>query len=78
MAVLPGDIVLADEEAVLFFPPQLANQVIERAREFVAREDYEREMAKLKKFRFRDVYPLSPELRKKFDAEFKSRSKSGG
>jgi regulator of RNase E activity RraA len=78
VAVLPGDIVLADEEAVLFFPPQLANQVIERTREFVAREDYEREMAKLKKYRFRDVYPLNPELRKKFDAEFKSRSKSGG
>jgi regulator of RNase E activity RraA len=72
VTVLPGDIVLADEEAVLFFPPQLANKVIERTKEFLAREDYEREMARQKRHRFRDVYPLSPELRKKFEEELKS------
>ncbi|MBM3839945.1 MAG: hypothetical protein FJ398_18640 [Verrucomicrobia bacterium] len=75
VTVLPGDVVLADEEAVLFFPPQLAKQVIERTTEFVAREDYEREMARLKKYRFRDVYPLNPELRKKFEEEYKNRKK---
>lgn len=75
VTVLPGDVVLADEEAVLFFPPQLAAQVIERTKEFVAREDFEREMARLKQHRFRDVYPLSPELRKKFEEEYKKRQK---
>ena len=71
VAVLPGDIVYADEEAVLFFPPQLAGEVISRVRGLVAQEDYERELARQKKRRFRDVYPLSPELRKKFELERK-------
>jgi regulator of RNase E activity RraA len=71
VAVLPGDVVYADEEAVLFFPPQLAGEVISRVRKFVAQEDYERELARQKKHRFRDVYPLSPELRKKFEQEQK-------
>jgi 4-hydroxy-4-methyl-2-oxoglutarate aldolase len=73
--VLPGDIVLADDEAVLFFPPQLAGQVIERTKESVAREDFEREVARLKQHRFRDVYPLNPELKEKFEAELKKRQK---
>ena len=77
ITVLPGDVVLADEEAVLFFPPQLADQVITRTKEFVAREDFEREMARLKKHRFREVYPLNSELKKKFDEEYKAKNKSG-
>jgi regulator of RNase E activity RraA len=75
VTVLPGDIVLADEEAVLFFPPQLASQVIERAKALVAQEDKERELARQKQHRFRDVYPLSPELKKKFEEELKKRRK---
>lgn len=67
--VLPGDVVLADAEAVLFFPPQLAGEVIRRAKAIVAQENYERELARQKKFRFRDVYPLSPDLRKQFEQE---------
>jgi regulator of RNase E activity RraA len=71
VAVLPGDVVVADAEAVLFFPPQLAAQVIEAAQKIVDQENYERELARQKKHRFRDVYPLSPELRKKYEAERK-------
>ncbi len=71
VAVLPGDVVVADAEAVLFFPPQLAGKVIEAAQKIVDQENYERELARQKKYRFRDVYPLSPELRKKYEAERK-------
>ena len=73
VAVLPGDVVYADAEAVLFFPPQLAAEVIARTREFVEREDFERELARQKKHRFRDVYPLSPELRKEYESKRKKR-----
>lgn len=71
--VLPGDIVVAEEEAVLFFPPEILDEVVEQTREHAAQEDYERELVRQKKYRFRDVYPLSPELRKKFEEERKKR-----
>jgi regulator of RNase E activity RraA len=71
--VLPGDVVVADAESVLFFPPQLASQVIERAKAMVERENYERQLVRQKKHRFRDVYPLSPELRKQFEQERKKK-----
>ena len=67
VTVIPGDAVLADEEAVLFFPPQLADKVIEQVKTYVEREDYERDLARQKKHRFRDVYPMSPELQKQFE-----------
>jgi len=73
VTVLPGDVVVADAEAVLFFPPQLAAQVIEQATRITDQESYERELARQKKYRFRDVYPMSPELRKKYEAERKKK-----
>jgi regulator of RNase E activity RraA len=71
ITVLPGDVIVADAEAVIAFPPQLAADVIEKGKRFVEQEDYERALARQKKHRFRDVYPLNPELRKKFEAERK-------
>jgi regulator of RNase E activity RraA len=67
--VLPGDVVVAEEEAVLFFPPEIAADVIQRAQKTVAKENYERKVARQKRYRFRDVYPLSKELQKKFEEE---------
>jgi 4-hydroxy-4-methyl-2-oxoglutarate aldolase len=69
--VLPGDIVVADAEAAIFFPPSIADQVIERATRQDEQEDYERKLVRENKYRFRDVYPLNPELRKKFEEEKK-------
>jgi regulator of RNase E activity RraA len=69
--VIPGDVVVADEEAALFFPASIVDKVIEQASRLVEQENYERDLVKQKKYRFRDVYPLSPELRKKFEAERK-------
>jgi len=71
--VLPGDAVVADEEAVVFFPAKIADEVIARASRIVEQESYERELVRKKQHRFRDVYPLSPELRKQFEAERKPR-----
>jgi regulator of RNase E activity RraA len=71
--VLPGDAVVADDEAVIFFPAAIADQVIERAARIVEQEDYERSLVRKKEHRFRDVYPLNPELKKQFEEEKKGR-----
>lgn len=69
--VLPGDAVVADDEAVVFFPPSIADEVIARAARIVEQENYERDLVRKKQHRFRDVYPLNPELRKQFEEERK-------
>ena len=71
--VLPGDVVVAEEEAVLFFPPQIAADVIQQCHKSIVRENYERDLVRQQKYRFRDVYPLNAELQKKFDEEQKKR-----
>jgi 4-hydroxy-4-methyl-2-oxoglutarate aldolase len=70
--VLPGDVVVADSEAVIFFPGALAEEVIRRATLVKEQEDYERKLVHEKKYKFRDVYPLNPKLREEFE---KSRKK---
>ena len=68
VTVLPGDAVIGDESGVLFFPPQLAADVIKAAEDTVYIEDFKREMIRDTKYRARDIYPvLSPELEKIFE-----------
>lgn len=68
-AVIPGDIVVAEEEAVMFFPPKILDQVLERAERHSLQEEFERRMVREKKHRFRDIYPLNKELREQFEKE---------
>ncbi len=65
--VLPGDIVVGDDGGVLFFPPEILEEVLEAVAEHEAQEDFQRELLLEKKYRFRDVYPLSPPLREEFE-----------
>jgi regulator of RNase E activity RraA len=74
VTVVPGDVVTADSEAVIFFPPQLAADVIRRGRSVADQEELERALARERKHRFRDVYPLSPELRKQLEPKPKQES----
>jgi regulator of RNase E activity RraA len=68
VTVLPGDVVIGDESGVLFFPPQIADDVIKAAEDTVYIETFKREMIKDTKYRARDIYPtLSPELEKVFE-----------
>jgi regulator of RNase E activity RraA len=71
--VLPGDAVVADEEAVVFFPASIADEVIARATRIVEQENYERDLVRKKQHRFRDVYPLNPELKKQFEEKKKDK-----
>ena len=65
--VLPGDIVVGDGGGVFFFPPELLDDVLEYAAESSAREGFQLELLLDKRYRFRDVYPLSPELMEEFE-----------
>lgn len=68
VTVLPGDVVVGDEEGVLFFPPQIADDVIAGAENTVMAETFKREIMNTGKYRTRDTYPrLSPELEKLFE-----------
>ena len=67
VTVLPGDVVVADAGGALFFPPELVTSVLESAAERSAIEAYERELLRSQMHRFRDVYPLSPVLRERFE-----------
>ena len=50
--VLPGDVVVADETGVLFFPPELVPDVLRAAEEQAALEEYERRVAALRRAPF--------------------------
>ena len=67
VAVVPGDIVVADEGGILFIPPQMVAKVLETANDRLAQEDYERNLIRRKKYRISDIYPLHPKLREEFE-----------
>ena len=67
VTVLPGDIVVADDGGIFFFPASLVERVLDYADESVAREAFQLQLLEDKEYRFRDIYPLSPELQAEFD-----------
>lgn len=68
VTVLPGDVVIGDEEGLLFFPPQLADEAIKAAENQSYNEQFKEEMLRSGKYRARDIYPrLSPEMEKVFE-----------
>jgi regulator of RNase E activity RraA len=68
VTVLPGDVVIGDEEGLLFFPPQLADEAIKAAENQTYVEDFKAEMMRSGKYRTREIYPrLSPQLEKVFE-----------
>lgn len=68
VTVLPGDVVIGDEEGLLVFPPQLADEAIKAAENQTYNELFKAEAMKSGKYRTRDIYPrLSPELEKVFE-----------
>lgn len=71
--VLPGDVVIGEDEGVLFFPPDMLDAVLKTASETEAREAFERELLLQRKYRFRDIYPLSPALREEYEKRKKPR-----
>ncbi len=68
VTVLPGDVVVGDEEGILFFPPQIAEEVIAAAETQTYNEDFKEEAMRSGKYKTRDIYPrLSPAAEKEFE-----------
>ncbi len=68
VTVLPGDVVVGDEEGLLFFPPQIADEVIAAAETQTYNEDFKEEAMRSGKYKTRDIYPrLSPAAEKEFE-----------
>ena len=74
--VMLGDLILATDEAVIFFPPEIADEVIAKAKKHRDEENYKRELVRSKKYRFRDVYPLRPDLKKAYEDKLKKKENS--
>ena len=66
VTVLPGDVVVGDNGGVFFFPPSLVEKVLDYAELVEERENFQLQLLEDKEFRFRDIYPLSPELQQEF------------
>jgi regulator of RNase E activity RraA len=71
--VFPGDVVVGEDEGVLFFPPEMLETVLTTATETERREAFEHELLLQKKYRFRDIYPLSPALKEEYEKTRKPR-----
>ena len=68
VTVLPGDVVVGDEEGILIFPPQIADEVIKAAENQTYTEDFKEEAMRSGKYKTRDIYPrLSPAAEKEFE-----------
>ena len=66
VTVLPGDVVVGDNGGVFFFPPSLVEKVLDYAELVEEREKFQLQLLEDKEFRFRDIYPLTPELQQEF------------
>ncbi len=67
VTVLPGDVVVGDDGGVFFFPPGLVERVLDYADLVEDREAFQLQLLQDREFRFRDIYPLSPELQAEFE-----------
>ncbi len=76
VTVMPGDVVVGDEEGLLVFPPQITDDVIKAAEAQTLVEEFKAEKMKEGKHPTRDIYPrLSPALEKEFEEWKKKRSR---
>jgi len=74
--VLPGDVVLGDGEGVIFIPPQLVQEICDKADLTHFHDDWTIQKFLTGKFKASELYGgpgLTPELQKEFDAYVKKR-----
>jgi 4-hydroxy-4-methyl-2-oxoglutarate aldolase len=73
--VMPGDVVLGDEEGLLFIPPHLVKDSIDAAASTVARDEWIKQKMDLRKYKSSELYgrPSDPALAKELDEYIKKR-----
>jgi 4-hydroxy-4-methyl-2-oxoglutarate aldolase len=74
--VMPGDIVLGNDEGVIFIPPHLVKEIVDEADLTHIHDDWTKAKFLTGKYKASELYggpPLSPELQKEYDAFKKKR-----
>jgi 4-hydroxy-4-methyl-2-oxoglutarate aldolase len=72
--VMPGDVVLGDQEGLLFIPPHLVEPALKAAASTQARDAWIKMMMDKRQYKSSDLYgtPRDPELRKQLDDYIKA------
>jgi 4-hydroxy-4-methyl-2-oxoglutarate aldolase len=67
--VMPGDVVLGDEEGLFFIPPHLVKDAIDAAASTMARDEWIKQKMDLRKYKSSELYgrPSDPALAKELD-----------
>jgi regulator of RNase E activity RraA len=75
VTVMPGDVVVGDREGVSFIPPQLVQDVLDRADTLHVHDDWTRKKFDEGRYKSSDIYssPKDPALRKEYDEYLKKR-----
>jgi len=73
--VMPGDVVLGDRTGVIFIPPHLVQEIVEKAELTHIHDEWTKNKFLTGKYRASQLYggPLSPELKKEYDEYVKKR-----
>ncbi|MEO8596097.1 MAG: dimethylmenaquinone methyltransferase [Candidatus Solibacter sp.] len=73
--VMPGDLVVADREGIYFIPPQLAEEVLDRADETRIHDEWTKKKFDEGKYKSSEIYssPRDPELRKEYQEYLKTK-----
>ena len=72
--MMPGDVVLGDEEGLFFIPPHLVKPAIDAAESTKARDQWIKQKMDLRKYKSSDLYgrPKDPALAKELDDYIKA------
>ena len=74
--VMPGDVVLGNDEGVIFIPPHLVKEIVEKADLVHIHDEWTKEKFLTGKYKASELYggpPLTPELQREYDAYVKKR-----
>jgi regulator of RNase E activity RraA len=73
VTVMPGDVVFGDREGVYFIPPQLAQQVVDRADTTHIHDEWTKMKFATGKYKSTDIYPspTDPALKKEYEEYLK-------
>jgi 4-hydroxy-4-methyl-2-oxoglutarate aldolase len=74
--VMPGDVVLGDREGVIFIPPHLVKEIVDKAEATHIHDEWTKAKFLTGKYKASELYgdrPLSPELQKEYDEYRKKR-----
>jgi len=75
VTVMPGDLVVGDQEGVYFVPPQFVQEVMDKADEVHIHDEWTRKKFDEGKYKSGEIYssPRDPELRKEYQEFLKKR-----